>query len=245
MFKNIFLLFLSLILLPLAGSAETITVAVGNWPPFTSENNPQAGIAQKIATEAFALEGVSVIYHYCPWIRCYREAAKGYVDATLPWIQSKARSKPFIFSEEPLFHIKDVFFYLKENSFHWTSFLDLKRYRLGGTLGYYDTDLLEAHGLTLDTVSNERLNFKKMLVGRIDAYATSLTVGTYLIHHIFDPTTAAQFTYSPKPLAENPVFIMFSRKSHKGIFLRHKFDQGFKKLKASGRYKAIIDQRYR
>lgn len=231
---------LALLLLSTPVWAQTVTVAVGNWPPYTSEQDPQARIAQQIATEAFALEGVRVIFHYCPWIRCYREAEEGSVDATLPWFHSKKRDKVFLFSSQPLFRIKDVFFHLKGSHFRWEHLDDLKKYRLGGTLGYYDTDFLEAHGLTLDKVSDERLNFKKMLAGRIDAYATSLSVGTFLIHELFTPATAARFTHSPKPLDEKSVFVMFSRKSPKGLLLRRKFDQGFRKLKASGRYNAIF-----
>lgn len=234
-------LILTLLLLPVKGLAETITIAVGEWPPYTSEHDPQARIAQNLVSEAFALEGINVAYRYCPWIRCYREAKEGHVDATLPWFYSKKRATAFLFSREPLLRIKDVFFYLKGRDFHWNSIADLKRYRLGGTLGYYDTGFLEASGLTLDVVSSEQLNFRKILRGRIDAYPTSLKVGTYLIHRLFSPAIAARFTHSSKSLDEKRAFVMFPRSAANGFALRRSFDRGLKKLKATGRYDAILD----
>lgn len=220
--------------------AQTVTIAVGNYPPYTSMNDPQARLAQRLAKEAFALEGIRVIYRYYPWSRCYREAEQGRVDATLPWFHSKRRDRIFLFSKEPLFRVTDVFFHLKSLDFHWKNFADLKRYRLGGTLGYYDTELLEQHGLTLDTVTHEKLNFEKMFLGRIDAYPTSLKVGGYLIHNLFTPSVATRFTYNPKPLDQANVYAMFSRSTTRGLALRNAFDKGLKRLKLSGRYAVIM-----
>ena len=90
--------------------ARTVTIAVGDWPPYTSTDLPQARLAQTIASEAFALEGIDVVYRYCPWLRCYVEARKGNVDATLPWFRSEKRDKAFIFSQEPLLPITEGVF---------------------------------------------------------------------------------------------------------------------------------------
>lgn len=229
-----------LLFLPEAFAGETVTVAVGEWPPYTSQHDVHAKIAQTLATEAFALEGVHTVYRYCPWKRCYVEVEEGRVDATLPWFRSAKREKAFLFSQEPLIHDKEVFFHLKSLDFHWTNFEDLKKYRVAGTLGYYDTDLLESEGVPLDKVTNEELNFEKMLVGRVDLYATSLDVGYYIIHKLYDPTKAVLFTNDPKPLHEADTFVMFSRKIPNGASLRDTFDKGLRALKASGRYDEIL-----
>ncbi len=229
-----------LLSLPRAFAAETVTIAVGEWPPYTSKQDPNARIAQQIASAAFAQQGIQVKYAYYPWKRCYAEVRAGHVAATLPWFRSGKRDKAFLFSQEPLTHNREVFFYLKPLHFHWGNYGNLKQYRIGATLGYYDTDLLAQQGLPLDKVSDERLNFEKMLVGRIDIYATGRDVGTYLINTLFPPATAARFTYDPKPLHEANTFVMFSRKRSDSLSLRDRFDRGLRALKASGRYDAIF-----
>lgn len=234
------LLFCVLVFLAPLTAAKTITIAVGSWPPFTSHSEPKARIAQQIASAAFALESIRVVYRYYPWSRCYLEAKVGHVDATLPWFFTKKRDHDFLFSKEPLIRVKDVFFHLKKLHFHWRDFADLKKYRLGGTLGYYDTELLEKHGLFVDTVPEEKLNFQKMLWGRIDAYATSLDVGNFIIHTLFSPSVAARFTHSSKPLDEANGFVLFSRRIPNGPALQRAFDQGIQQLRQSGRYQEIL-----
>jgi len=228
------------IFLSRAVAAETITVAVGEWPPYTSQDNPDARLAQRVATAAFALEGIQVAYRYYPWKRCYVEVKEGRVVATLPWFHSEKRDQTFLFSREPLTHDKEVFFYLKRRNFHWNNFADLKGYRVGATLGYYDTELLEQNGIPLDKVADEKLNFEKMAIGRIDVYATGLAVGNYLIHKLYSPATAALFTHDPKPLHEDNTFVMFSRRAPNAASLRDRFDRGLRALKASGRYAEIL-----
>lgn len=223
-------------------TAETVTIAVGEWPPYTSQVNPSAQLAQKVVTAAFLLEGVHVEYRYYPWKRAYVEVMQGHVDATFPWYRSKARSEAFLFNHEPLLHGQEVFFHLKSLDFHWNSFDDLKQYRVGGTLGFFDTSLLEQHGVTVDKVSSEEQNFEKMLRGRLDVYATTREVGYYLIHKLFSPAQAALFTHDPKPLHEADAFVMFSRKIPQSEALISTLDRGLRRLKASGRYGEILSK---
>ncbi|WP_097461469.1 substrate-binding periplasmic protein [Mangrovitalea sediminis] len=221
-------------------AAETVTIAVGEWPPYTSQVVPSAQVAQKIVTAAFLLEGVHVEYRYFPWKRAYVEVRQGHVDATFPWYKSKARTEAFLFNHEPLLHGQEVFFHLKTLDFRWRGFDDLKRYRVGGTLGFFDTSLLEQHGVAVDKVSSEEQNFEKMLRGRVDVYATTREVGYYLIHKLFSPTQAALFTHDPTPLHEADAFVMFSREIPQSEALISKLDRGLRMLKASGRYGEIL-----
>ena len=81
-----------------------------------------------------------------------------------------------------------------------------------------------------------------MLRGRIDAYATSLTVGQYLIRKRFSPEVAARFTYNPKPLDNNQAFVMFARNRPDSLPLSRAFDRGLQALKKSGRYAQILNE---
>ena len=81
-----------------------------------------------------------------------------------------------------------------------------------------------------------------MLRGSIDAYATSLTVGQYLIRKRFSPEVAARFTYNPKPLDNNQAFVMFARNRPDSLPLSRAFDRGLQALKKSGRYAQILNE---
>ena len=240
MVKSVFWGPLLLLFFWLPAGAETVSVAVGDWPPYTSEHDPNGKIAQTLVSSAFALEGVEVVYHYYPWKRCSAEVESGRVAATLPWYRNEDRMKRFLFNTEPLFDDQEVFFYLKGLNFHWDKIQDLKPYRVGGTIGYYDTDLLEKHGIAVDKVDYEKLNFEKMLAGRIDVYPTTIDVGYYLISKMFPPAKAKLFTYDPKPLHSASLFVMFSRKAPEAGALIEKLDRGLRKLKANGRYAEIM-----
>lgn len=90
-------------------------------------------------------------------------------------------------------------------------------------------------------VPDAELNFKKMLLGRIDVYLTSLIVGYDIIHQIFEPSKASLFTNHPKKTAELDMFVLFSKSNPNSQEIADAFDTGLKNLKISGRYHEIIE----
>ena len=142
----------------------TINLLTGEWPPYTSKSELKGKMAEAIVSEAFKLEGVTVKYEYYPWKRSYRSAKEGFGAGTFPWYKSEQRENDFIVTKEPLLKVKNVFFHLKSLDFQWESYEDLKKYSIGGTIGYTDTALLQSKGLNVQLVPREELNLKKLLV---------------------------------------------------------------------------------
>ena len=221
-------------------AGETVRLAVGEWAPYTSETDAEGKLLEKVTTQALALEGISVEYTYFPWKRSYLVAANGEFDGTLPWNKTEERVKEFVFPKTSLLKDENVFFHLKSTPFTWTKLEDLKRYRMGVTMGFKEEAIYKAQGIAAEVVTSEDLNFKKMRVGRIDVYQTSKRVGYVTLKKTFGQQDASVFTHHPKVVSESEYFVLFSRATPRGQYLADKFDAGLKKLKASGGYDKIM-----
>ena len=223
-----------------AYAGETVRLAVGDWAPYTSETDVDGKLLEKVTRQAFALEGITVEYAYFPWKRSYLVASNGEFDGTLPWNKTQERVKDFIFPKTSLLKDENVFFHLKSTPFDWTKLDDLKRYRVGVTMGFREEAIYKAQGIQAEVVTSEDLNFKKMRVGRIDVYQTSSRVGYVTLKKTFNAQEASLLTHHPKVVSESEYFVLFSRATPRGQTLADRFDSGLKKLKANGGYDKIM-----
>lgn len=224
----------------IAPAGETVKLAIGEWPPYTSQYDPDSKILERIVTEAFRLEGIEVKYDYFPWKRSYIYARDGDYDGTFPWQKDREREDTFYINSIPLVSDVSVFFHLRSRSFDWRNIEDLKKYRVGVTIGYTQEKFYRDKGIKVEAVPKEELNFYKLLAGRIDVYQASRLVGYSMINKLFEPEKAKLFTHHPKIVHRNELYILFSKASPGGKKFKERFDSGLKKLKASGAYDRII-----
>jgi polar amino acid transport system substrate-binding protein len=225
-----------------AQGAEVARLAIGEWPPYTSEQDPGGKVAEAIVTAAFRQEGVAVSYGYFPWKRSLSLVEGGQYDGTFPWNSTPERVARFVVNVVPILGDEGVFFHLKGTAFSWNTLEDLKRYRVGVTLGFKQEKTYAEHGIQADPVATEEQNFRKMLAGRIDVYETSRRVGYYLVHRLFKPEQARLFTHDPKVVEANAYHVLFTRRSPRGKALAARFDAGLRKLMRSGEYQRILDE---
>ncbi|MBF0231032.1 MAG: transporter substrate-binding domain-containing protein [Desulfamplus sp.] len=221
-------------------AGEVVKLAIGDWAPYTSETDQKGKLLEKVVTEAFKLEGIDVKYDYFPWKRSYIYVEQGKYDGTFPWNKTEEREKEFYIHKISLINDEGVYFHLINKQFDWNTIDDLKKYKVGVTIGYKQEELYKSKGITAESVPNEEQNFKKMLAGRIDVYQTSKVVGYSAISKLFSPEDASMFTNHPKPVEESQYYILFSKTTPKGKELADKLDSGLKKLKDSGSYDKIL-----
>jgi len=223
--------------------AETITVSLGEWPPYASEHIASDGIAPLIVKEAFDLEGITVNWLFLPWQRAYLNAARGDVDATILWIETEERSRDFLFGDV-IISGKAVFFYRKDMDFHWKDVEDLQGYRIGGLISatYPWVERAKERGvdLKLDLVADEILNFKKLAHDRLDLYSQDYLVGRYLMENGLNPQERANIAFDPTVLEQWDYRIMFPKTGEKSQKLLSIFNSGLARLRESGRYDEII-----
>ncbi|MBF0233705.1 MAG: hypothetical protein HQK65_11810 [Desulfamplus sp.] len=75
--KSILILSLALSFSSRSFAKEIIRLTNGEWPPYLHKELKYYGVASRIVTEAFALEGITVEYDFFPWGRAYEYAKSG------------------------------------------------------------------------------------------------------------------------------------------------------------------------
>lgn len=218
--------------------ADTVKVATNDWKPYNTVDGQ--GLVDIVVREAFALVGHEVEYVILPWKRAYETVKSGENDVSYPWSFLPEREKEVLFNETPIIVNRSIFWHKKDTDFSWSDTSDLKKYKIGAMIGYSDTDILESAGVPVQKVSDEKTNLKKLLSGRIDAFAMNEVVGHMIVKENLTAQESEQLTtFGDKALVESKMHAIFP-KSERGEKLAADFEKGFKQLIESGRYKEIL-----
>lgn len=228
----------------MAEADNQLQISVGDWPPFIAQEQKHNGFIAHLISDIFAAEGYEVSFHFLPWNRAYREAAKGRRDATAVWMYKPEREQDFYYSA-PVLLERFVFFYRKTDKFQWQDFSDLQGLTIGGGFGYsygpeFDA-VADAKLFKLERVGSNEQNFLRLLIGRIDAFPEEISVGYYSLRRDLGPDHAAQITHHPKSVLENESFMLFPRREPNSLTLVNKFNKRLQQFKESGRYQSYFE----
>lgn len=231
---------------------STIRITNGEWQPYLSNYSYEYGLASHIVTEAFKQEGISIQWGFFPWSRSYELAKQGKEwDASAVWWPTNETKNDFLVSD-PVVSTSFQFFHLKTKAFQWETIQDLKDYEIGFTEGYdYGSAFMTALKdgiISVQMVSSDELNFKKLLAGRIDIFPNDPLVGYAQINSLFPPEKAKSFTHHPKIFEPSTLHLIISKKSDNADFFLKVFNLGLRKLKESGKiaemYKHLNSGKY-
>ena len=222
---------------------QKIRITNGEWPPYLSQDLKHYGLASRIVTEAFALEGISVEYGFFPWKRAFRLAEAGEWDGAALWLHSPEREALFYYSD-PVVDSGYVFFHLKSYAFDWKTVNDLKSHVIGATLEYNYGEAFEraeAEGrINVERVHADELNFAKLLAERIQIFPMTEEVGYAMLHKNFKAEEVAKITHHSYPLRLHPLHLLLSKKKPKNKEYIVKFNAGLKKLRDSGKLEQYL-----
>ncbi len=248
MLKKQFLKLLCLLHLVLFSSlsvAQTVTIAIGEWPPYFSSKVAGYGYLPQIIKAAFALEGVQVEFGFFPWARSKKLVSSGSWDITAGWSYTAQRARNFYYSDSVL-NSPTVFFYLKKNKFTWERYDDLKDLEIGTTLSYFYSEEFTAAAakkiFNTQVVSSEIVNFQKLLYGRIDLFPADINVGFQQLSDHFSQDQQQQITYSSKVVRHKSYHLLFSKRIPGNIELLKLFDRGYRKLRDSGELRQYTEK---
>jgi len=226
-------------------ATNIVRLTNGEFAPYLSENLPHYGLASRIVSEAFAVKGITVEYGFFPWARSLDLAREGEWDGSVVWHKTPEREVDFYFSDSVVEN-RDVFFHLKSYTFDWQAMKDLAGLRIGGTIDYnYGETFMQAEQakqISVERIASDKLNFQKLLGGRIDIFPLDLEVGLSLLRESFTPEEAAQITYHPLPMQTSPFSLMLSKKIARNVELMELFNAGLQELKDSGRLQLLFDE---
>ena len=221
----------------------TLNISTGEWPPFMSESLPHQGVIAHLITDLFAQANIKVNFTFLPWPRAYHDTINDKYAATAVWMFEQQRTEDYFYSE-PVLNERFVFFYHKQRPFDWQNLNDLKGLLLGGGLAYsYGEEFdkaLQAGLFDMSRVSTTEQNFKRLAMGRIDAFAEEKSVGYYILASKL-PNLFSSINHHPKALLINQSFMMFPKNNKYSKQRLEIFNQQLLKFKQNGLYQAYFD----
>lgn len=226
-----------------ANHHAALNISSGEWPPFLSESLPHKGVVAHLITDIFAQANIKVNFTFLPWPRAYHDTINDKYAATAVWMFEQQRAEDYFYSE-PVLNERFVFFYHKKRPFDWQNLNDLKGLLLGGGLAYsYGEEFdkaLQAGLFDMSRVSTTEQNFKRLAMGRIDAFAEEKSVGYHILAGQL-PTIKNAIVHHPRPLLINKSFVMFPKNNKYSKQRLEIFNRQLLKFKQSGRYQAYFD----
>jgi polar amino acid transport system substrate-binding protein len=218
---------------------EKISIAVGEWPPYISQDQKHNGVISHLITDIFQEIGIEASIHFLPWSRAYDDAAKGRFSATAVWMHKSEREDDFIYSDIVLTE-QFVFFHKKSLQFNWDSLKDLKDINIGGVIAssygpLFDKALVQGE-LVMNRVSRPQQNFKMLLHNRIDVFPFEINVGNAVLKDHLTSDEQKEITSHPKPYLNNSSFLLFPRTLRNSQNLSIRFNKQLETIKADGRY---------
>ena len=218
---------------------EKITIAVGDWPPYLSQDQKHNGIVAHLITDIFSAIGIDATITFFPWTRAYNRTRDGRFAATAIWMEKEERKADFLYSD-PVLVEEFVFFHKKDSNFDWSTINDLAKLSMGGIYAYsYGPQLDKALSdgkILIDRVNRPNQNFKRLLKNRIDLFPFELNVGKSILKKQFSQAQQQQLTYHAKPYLNNSSFVLFPKSLKTSPALMERFNQQLKKIKDSGEY---------
>ena len=228
-----------------ATESANLRLANGEWPPYAGQSLPGQGCDSQVVSEVFAEENIRVEYVFLPWARGLLLSQNGQVDGAVEWAATPEHRLTHYISREPLSRQQWVFFHRKDKPVAWERLEDLHNHAVGLTIGYaYSNvfaDLQKQRPTMFREAAGDLLNFKKLLTGRIDLFPMERAVGRHLIANNLSADEQAELSVNPKPLAEFSPHLLLSRAVPENEHRMQLFDQGLQRLKASGRYRQIME----
>ena len=245
-----FLLFL--LSLSFLSKAETIHLMAGNWPPYLSPKMKDSGIAGRIVKESFAMKGHKVEIHFghwkegMDWAKAGRSPKGGKVHGTLLWFKTPEREK-YLHYSEPIIHEKHVLFHRKDKNIRFKKYSDLSRLKIGAVIGFhYGKEFEEAERRNIIRVGRTYISefaFAFLVHKKIDVFPQEMLVGYHQLKEYFPRKLQDQIThYRGKPVFEGWSHLTLSKKHSQNKKLMADFNEGYKKLKDSGKVKAYLDE---
>ncbi|MGL1904075.1 MAG: transporter substrate-binding domain-containing protein [Fibrobacterales bacterium] len=228
---------------------KVITIAIDEYPPYTSQTLTGYGIDCQIVSEVFKKIGVTVEYEFLPSARALMLTKRGHKDATVPWAMRQERLKDYYYSAPIREADIEHFFYIDSN-FVWNTaqqdYSLLNGKNIGAIIGYNYGEKFEKASLSkiieVDRIAGLNQNFKKLLAGHLDLVISQKRIGDYTLHQFFTPEQQKNIRSTPQN--SDPIeydYLLFSKVKEYNRPLRDKFDTQLKIFMKSDHYKTLLN----
>lgn len=234
------ILFVAVLLLLFNGPSRAepaLRLATLEYPPYSSEHLRNGGSIVELTRRAFAVQGHEVQIDFLPWARVRADLRNGnYQGALALW--PKEVSEERLIASRPLFYSELGLFVRRSYPLQFSTLSQLAGEKLGIVRGYgYPQQILDA-GLILEEAVDDISNLRKLQAERFDLVLLERRVGEHLIAN--DPQLRGQLAWQGAVLERIPLLVGFvPKKAGQPDWVRI-YEQGLRKLHASGEYTRIL-----
>lgn len=232
-----------LLLFSTAALADQAVIPVDHFPPWKIVRDQQfSGIDIELVTALLREAGVSPRFFQCPWSRGLKMIETGEADILTGVLRRPEREAFMHFIDPPYKTRSNKAFYIRRDAPDIAVYEDLRGKCIGVQRGAkyfkrFDGDST----LVKQKIHTNRLNFKKLVAGRIDALVVTESLGDYLLAKLDlrKTITKASFRHDRKV----PVHFAVSQRS----WLMDRvgeLEAAARRMRSSGEFERIIREFY-
>ncbi|CDF81857.1 amino acid ABC transporter periplasmic amino acid-binding protein [Pseudomonas knackmussii B13] len=227
--------------LPLLAMAdEPLRLVSDRWPPYTDAKMPGGGLAVHLVSSVLTRAGYSIEYSEVPWPRALYGVQNGEYDVLVDaWYNTEREkyghySQPYLVNNLRLIKRKGA-------PIAYERLADLYPYRFAVVRGYaYSPAFNDDKRLRKVPVLNFANAAMMVAAGRVElTLEDELTASYQLDHELRDIRDKLEFV--PRPLSENPLYILVSRKNPDHAKIVEDFNRELAKMRADGSYDAFMN----
>ena len=220
---------------------KKITLATGEWAPYTSESSEGNGVFTEILSAVFEEMGVQPVYQFMPWKRAEWMVETGEVFAAFPYVVTEERQNVFDFSERVAFSTGRFFYCTQRFSeeIPYSTLADLRGYTIGGVRGYWYESLFKEAQLDTLFVNSEKQIIMMLQMNRVDFAPMDELVGWQLIRQLY-PQDVELYRTLEKPLNQSSLHLLISRKYPGASALTRQFNAALERIRQKGVHRTIL-----
>lgn len=239
-----------LLLLSVNAGAETITIRADTWPPFNGDpKDAKVGYMIEVLQEIYAPLDDKIDYQLMSWDDSLASVRNGKFNAVVG--ASKDDAPDFVFPREAFGSSKNTFFALNKSPWVYDGIPSLAKIRLGVIEDYAYSDELDNYIKTNKTNKTGKvvvsrgeealaLLINKLQSGKVDVVVEDASVMLFALMKLGIPP--GQIKAVGFPNDSQDIFVAFSPLIPASKKHAQQFDEGIRKLRASGKLKQILSR---
>lgn len=220
---------------------KKVSIALGEWPPYASENLPHKGLLPLILKKAFAYSDTHVTFEFMSWDEAYNKTLNKEYDLSPGWIKTPSRAKEMLFSDA-MSYIDLRFFHHSDTNFSWETLEETYPLKLGTVSGYsYGSQLdnaIKNKRIRTHQYDSDRQALNGIAKNEIDLYPADAMVATYILNKL-PSLIRNKISLDEHTISNSPTFLI--GKSDSTAPLIDTFNTGLEQLRQSGEYAKILE----
>lgn len=229
-------LFLFLLLLPALLQAQTVTLAMDPWPPFTEKGGK--GVAVTLVRAALQRGGMQLKTVEKPWQEAWEGSVAGRYDGVLAVWYDEERAKSLLFSE-PYMSNRVVMVTRYQDKRDPQQLADLAGRKVGVVKGYaYHPDFDARQDFTRVESASLAQSLQRLVRGEVDVVVDSEVAIQHWLQR--NPKTAKKLRVHEKALAERGLYLAINPHTPKAEAVVNNFNAAIKAMQQDGSLRRLV-----